>query len=130
MATVLEITDANFEAEVLQSQLPVLVDFWAVWCGPCRMIEPVIKELAEEYDGKLKVGKLDVDTNPKTAIEYGVRSIPTLLFYANGKLVDRIVGAAPKAMIKEKITEVLRNFSAKAEEENAESEEKQSGSPQ
>lgn len=96
MSKPLELTDDTFEAEVLNSETPVLVDFWAVWCGPCRMIAPVVEELANEYDGKLKVGKVDVDSNPKVSMEYGIRSIPTLLIFKGGEVVDTIVGAVPK----------------------------------
>ncbi len=100
----IEITDANFDTEVLKSELPVLIDFWAAWCGPCRMIHPVVEELADEYDGKLKVGKLDVDVNQQTAIRYGVRSIPTVLLILNGEVKETIIGAVPKAMFVEKIS--------------------------
>ena len=96
MAKTFEITDDNFQAEVIESDLPVLVDLWAEWCGPCRMVAPVVKQLAEEYDGQLKVGKLDVDTNPSTPVQYGVQGIPTLLLFKGGEEVGRIVGARPK----------------------------------
>lgn len=101
-------TDDNFEAEVLQSNIPVLVDFWAVWCGPCKMIAPIVEELAAEYDGKAKFGKLDVDNNQQSAIKYGVRSIPTLLIFKAGKLQDTIIGAVPKAQIINKLETVLK----------------------
>jgi len=103
----LEITDANFQQEVINSELPVLVDFWAVWCGPCRVIAPIVEELAGEYNGKLKVGKVDVDNNPDTAMKYGIRSIPTVLIFKNGEIVDRSVGTFSKQAILEKITPLL-----------------------
>jgi thioredoxin 1 len=99
----LEITDANFDAEVVNSDKPVLLDFWAVWCGPCKMIAPIVKELASEYDGKAKIGKLDVDNNQQTAMKFGIRSIPTLLIFKDGKVVDQIVGAVPKQQITNKL---------------------------
>jgi thioredoxin 1 len=100
-------TDANFDAEALKSDVPVVVDFWAAWCGPCRMIAPIIEQLAEEYQGKVKVGKLDVDENQGVAIKYGVRSIPTVLFLKSGKVVDTVIGAVPKSMFIEKITKLV-----------------------
>lgn len=96
-------TDDNFETEVLKSDKPVLVDFWAVWCGPCKMIAPIVEELAGEYEGKAKVGKLDVDNNQESAIKYGVRSIPTVLIFKGGKVVETIIGAVPKVQIKQKL---------------------------
>ena len=98
-----ELTDANFESEVLKSELPVLVDFWAPWCSPCFMVAPAVEEIAREYEGKLKVCKLNVDGAPRTASEYGIMSIPTLAIFKEGKLQDSIVGAVPKAAIAEKI---------------------------
>ena len=103
----IEFTDANFEQEVLQSSLPVLIDCWAVWCGPCRMIAPIVEELAGEYEGKAKIRKLDVDNNPNVAMEYGIRSIPTLLVFDKGKIVDRIVGAVPKQKIVDSLLPVM-----------------------
>ena len=101
------ITDDNFQDEVLNSDLPVLIDFWAVWCGPCKMIAPIVEDLATEYDGKAKIGKLDVDSNQQTSIKYGVRSIPTLLIFKGGELVDTIIGAVPKAKVVEKLELVI-----------------------
>ncbi|TAK56123.1 MAG: thioredoxin [Bacteroidetes bacterium] len=100
----IEINDTNFEAEVVKSEKPVLIDFWAIWCGPCKAIAPVVEEIAKEYDGKLKVGKLDVDANPRTAMQFGIRSIPTLLVFKGGSVVEQIVGAVPKHKLLEKIT--------------------------
>ncbi len=102
-----EVTDSNFQTEVLKSDKPVLLDFWAEWCGPCKMIAPVVEELANEYDGKLKVGKVDVDSNQQTSMQYGIRSIPTLLIFKGGKVVDQLVGAVPKKVLAEKITKHL-----------------------
>jgi len=102
-----EITDDNFKTEVLEADKPVLIDFWAVWCGPCKLIAPVVEELASEYDGKIKVGKLDVDSNQQTSIKYGVRSIPTLLIFKEGKIKETIIGAVPKKFIVEKLNAAL-----------------------
>ena len=102
------LTDQNFEEEVIESNLvPTLVDFWAPWCGPCQMINPVIKELAEEFKGKVKVGKLNVDENPETASKYEIISIPCLKIFKGGKIIDEIVGLQPKEMIADKIDKVL-----------------------
>jgi thioredoxin 1 len=99
----LEFTDANFDELVLKSDKPVLVDLWAEWCGPCRVIGPVVEELAKEYEGKAVIGKLNVDNNPEISMKFGVRSIPTLLFFKGGQLVDRQVGAVPKAALETKL---------------------------
>src|SRR6266446_5981417 len=104
VANIVTLTQSNFQTEVLSSPTPVLVDFWAIWCGPCKMIAPMVEEIAGEYDGKLKVAKMDVDTNPNTAMQYGIRSIPTLLVFKGGKVVDQIIGAVPKQRLVEKIT--------------------------
>ncbi len=99
----MEITDANFEQEVIKSEIPVLLDFWAVWCGPCKMIAPYVEEISGEYDGKIKVGKVDVDNNPQISMQFGIRSIPTLLVFKGGKVVDQIIGAVPKNAITSKL---------------------------
>jgi thioredoxin 1 len=100
-------TDANFESEVIKSDIPVLIDFWATWCGPCKAIAPIVEDLANEYSGKVKIGKVDVDENQQTAIKYGIRSIPTLLIVKDGKVKDMIVGAVPKAQIVKKLNAAL-----------------------
>ena len=102
-----EITDANFESEVLKADKPVLVDFWAEWCAPCKIIAPTVEQLAKEYDGQLKVGKIDVDSNQQTAIKFGIRSIPTLLVFKGGRVVDQIVGALPKGTLIDKVSRHL-----------------------
>jgi len=103
MGKALHITDATFDQEVLQSSTPVLVDFWAEWCGPCRMIGPIVEEMAGEYDGKAKITKVDVDSNPQISMKFGIRSIPTLLIFKNGQIVDQIVGAVPKSVLKKQL---------------------------
>ena len=99
----LEITDANFEEVVLKSSKPVLVDFWAAWCGPCRMLAPIVEELSGEFEGRAIVGKMDVDANSNTPMEFGIRSIPTLMIFKKGELVDKIVGAVPKHVLTQKL---------------------------
>ena len=107
MSEPIVLTDHNFSAEVLNASQPVLVDFWATWCGPCRMIAPIVQELSSEYEGRAKVGKLDVDAAQKTAAEFGIRSIPTLLIFKEGKVADQIIGAVPKGQITEKLEAAL-----------------------
>lgn len=102
MGKAVEITDSNFE-EIIKSDQPVLVDFWAEWCGPCKMIAPVVEELASEYDGKAVIGKLDVDSNPEVSAKLGIRSIPTLLVFKNGEVVDKQIGAVPKNVLSQKL---------------------------
>lgn len=108
MSDLLELTDDNFETEVLKSDRPCLVDFWAEWCGPCLMVGPVVEEVAKEYGEKLKVGKLNVDQNGETAAKYGVMSIPSLLFFNGGKMVDQIIGAVPKKQVTEKLDKIVK----------------------
>ncbi|WP_066838759.1 thioredoxin [Rufibacter ruber] len=102
MTKALHLTDASFD-EAINTDKPVLVDFWAEWCGPCRMIGPIVEELAQQYDGQLVVGKLDVDTNPLITTKYGVRNMPTLLVFKNGQVVDKQVGAVPKYVLEQKL---------------------------
>ena len=103
MASYITGTDANFEDEVLNTDQPVLVDFWATWCGPCRTIAPTIEKLAADYDGRAKVIKVDVDNNPQTAMKYGIRSIPSLLFFKGGRPVDQMVGVVPERVLADKL---------------------------
>jgi thioredoxin 1 len=106
-AGILELTDADFESKVLKSDTPVLVDFWAPWCGPCKMIGPVVAELAGEYAGRLTVAKMDIQSHPQTAARYGIRSIPALLFFKAGQVAGAIIGAQSKDKIKDKIEEIV-----------------------
>lgn len=103
----LEITDANFEELVMKSDKPVMIDFWAVWCGPCRMVGPIVEEMATEYEGKALIGKVDVDSNPNIAMKYGIRNIPTVIFVKGGEVVDKQVGAAPKQSFVTKLEAIL-----------------------
>jgi len=103
----IEVTDSNFNEIVLQAQQPVLVDFWAEWCGPCRMIGPLVKELSEDYNGRALITKMDVDSNPGIAAKFGIRNIPTILFFKNGEVVDKQVGAVPKTILASKIDLLL-----------------------
>ncbi len=103
----IEVTDKNFEEIVTKADKPVLIDFWAEWCGPCRMIAPVINELADEYEGRAIIGKVNVDDNPNISAKYGVRNIPTMLFFKNGIVADKIVGVTPKTILENKLNALL-----------------------
>ncbi len=103
----IRLTKDNWEEEVINSDIPVLVDFWAPWCGPCRMVAPIVSEIAQEYEGKLKVGKLNTDEEPEIAVRYGIMSIPTLMIFKNGEVVDQIIGAVPKEYFLQKLEQVL-----------------------
>ncbi len=107
MAELLTVTEDNFETEVLQAELPVLVDFWAPWCGPCRVISPIVEEMASEYEGELKVGKLNVDDHPKIAQQFHITGIPALLFFKDGHVANTVVGAVPKTVLQEHVEEVV-----------------------
>jgi thioredoxin 1 len=101
------VTDSSFESEVMDADQPVLVDFWATWCGPCRMIAPMIEELAGLFEGRAKIAKVDVDSNPQTAMQFGIRSIPTLLFFKDGQVVDQLIGASSKKALSEKLESLV-----------------------
>lgn len=103
----LEITDANFDELVLKSDKPVLIDFWAEWCGPCRMVGPLVEELSKEYEGRAVIGKVNVDHNPAISMKFGIRNIPALLFFKNGEIVDKQIGAVPKSVLADKLSKQL-----------------------
>ncbi len=107
MADPFPVTDANFDEEILKSDIPALVDFWAAWCGPCRAIAPVVEELAQEYQGKIKVAKMNVDENAKTPAKFGIRAIPTLIIFKGGQVVDQITGAVPRSVIENALKKAL-----------------------
>jgi thioredoxin 1 len=107
MSEMVEINEANFENEVIKSDIPVMIDFWAAWCGPCHMIAPFVEEASKTYDGKIKVGKLDVDSNHKIASEFAIMSIPAVLFFKNGQVVDQVIGAVPKKALFDRIDRIL-----------------------
>ena len=107
MADLLQVTDDTFDEEIVQSDLPAIVDFWAAWCGPCRMVGPVVEELSKEYEGKIKVAKMDVDQNRQTPARFGIRNIPTLIFFKGGEVANTIIGAQPKSAIEEEIKKLL-----------------------
>jgi thioredoxin 1 len=107
MGKPIEVTDDTFEKEIIHSDKPAVVDFWAVWCGPCKIIAPIMEDFADDYEGKVKIAKLDVDNNPNVAIKFGIRSIPTVLFFKEGKIVDQIIGALPRSKFEEKIKELV-----------------------
>ena len=103
----LEFTDANFQSEVLESKTLNVIDFWAEWCGPCRAIGPVIEELSKEYEGRVKIGKVNVDVNPNVSVNFGITSIPAILFFKNGQVVDKQIGAVPKSVLEKKIQSLM-----------------------
>ena len=107
MGDILEVSDANFESEIINSEIPSMVDFWAEWCGPCKKVGPVVEELAAEYDGKIKIAKMDVDNNRQTPAKFGIRNIPTLILFKGGEVVNTIVGAQPKTSIEDELKKLL-----------------------
>lgn len=107
MADVMKVTDENFDEEILKSDLPAMVDFWAEWCGPCKMVSPVVEELAKDYAGKIKVASMDVDQNRQTPAKFGIRNIPTLIFFKNGEIAATVIGAQPKSSIDEELRKLL-----------------------
>jgi thioredoxin 1 len=107
MADILQVTDENFDSEIVNAEIPAVVDFWAEWCGPCKMVGPVVEELAKEYEGKIKVAKMDVDQNRQTPGRFGIRNIPTLIFFKGGKVAQTIIGAQPKGSIEEEMKKLL-----------------------
>lgn len=109
MSAAVSVTDASFEQDVLESDIPVLVDFWAPWCGPCRMVAPIVEDIAEQYEGQIKVVKLNTDENPAVAGQYGIRSIPTLMIFKDGQKVDVVVGAVPRTTLASTLERYLEN---------------------
>ncbi|MFH1488877.1 MAG: thioredoxin [Pseudomonadota bacterium] len=107
MAAVLEVTDETFDTEIVNAELPAMVDFWATWCGPCKMVAPVVEELAKDYQGKIKVAKMDVDQNRQTPARFGIRNIPTLIFFKGGEVAQTIIGAQPKSAIENELKKLL-----------------------
>ena len=107
MVDLVQVTDENFDAEIVNSDLPAMVDFWAEWCGPCRMVAPVVEELAKEYEGKIKVAKMDVDKNRQTPAKFGIRNIPTLILFKGGEVANTIIGAQPKSSIEAELKKLL-----------------------
>ena len=107
MSDLLQVTDKTFDEEIFNSDVPVIVDFWATWCGPCKMVAPVVEELAKEYEGKIKVAKMDVDNNRETPARFGIRNIPTIIFFKGGEVTNTIIGAQPKSAIEAELKKLL-----------------------
>ena len=107
MASILEVTDDSFDSEIINADIPAMVDFWAEWCGPCKMVSPVVEELAGQYTGKIKMAKMDVDKNRQTPAKFGIRNIPTLILFKGGEVVNTIIGAQPKSSIEEQLKKLL-----------------------